>query len=34
MGWADAAIADGEEPDAAYEAAERTIAFYTVPPDA
>jgi uncharacterized protein YndB with AHSA1/START domain len=34
MGWADAAIADGEEPGPAYEAAERTIGFYTVPPDA
>ena len=33
-GWADAAVADGDEPDAAREAAERTIHFYTVPPDA
>ena len=29
-GWADAAIADGDEPGPAYEAAERTIAFYTI----
>ncbi len=28
-GWADAAVADGDEPTAAREAAERTIAFYT-----
>jgi uncharacterized protein YndB with AHSA1/START domain len=33
-GWADAAVADGDEPGPAHEAAERTIAFYTVPPDA
>jgi uncharacterized protein YndB with AHSA1/START domain len=32
-GWADAAIADGDDPAAAREAAERTIAFYTVVPD-
>ncbi len=32
-GWADAAVADGEEPGPAHEAAERTIAFYTIPPD-
>jgi uncharacterized protein YndB with AHSA1/START domain len=31
-GWEDAAIADGDERDAAHEAAERTIAFYTVAP--
>lgn len=31
--WARAAIADGDEPDAATEAAERTVAFYTVPPE-
>jgi uncharacterized protein YndB with AHSA1/START domain len=28
-GWADAAIADGDEPGAARQAAERTAAFYT-----
>lgn len=33
-GWADAAVADGDEPGPAGEAAERTVAFYTVPPDA
>jgi uncharacterized protein YndB with AHSA1/START domain len=33
-GWAEAAIADGDEPGPAREAAERTIAFYTIPPDA
>ncbi len=32
-GWADAAVADGDEPGPAHEAAERTIAFYTVVPD-
>ena len=31
-GWADAAVADGDDPAAAREAAERTVAFYTVPP--
>ena len=31
-GWADAAIADGEEPTQAREAAERTLAFYTTLP--
>jgi uncharacterized protein YndB with AHSA1/START domain len=31
--WADAAIADGDEPSAAHEAAERTVTFYTVPPE-
>ena len=30
-GWADAAIADGDEPTAAYEAAGRTVGFYTGP---
>ncbi|QBI18444.1 SRPBCC family protein [Egibacter rhizosphaerae] len=30
--WADCAIADGDDPRAAQEAAERTVAFYTVPP--
>lgn len=28
-GWADAAAADGDDRDAAHEAAERTVAFYT-----
>ena len=32
-GWADAAVRDGDEPGPAHEAAERTVAFYTVPPD-
>ncbi len=32
--WADAAVADGDDPGDAHQAAERTIAFYTVPPDA
>jgi uncharacterized protein YndB with AHSA1/START domain len=32
-GWAEAAIADGDEPGRAREAAERTVRFYTVPPD-
>jgi uncharacterized protein YndB with AHSA1/START domain len=31
--WADAAVVDGDEPDAANEAAKRTVAFYTTPPD-
>ncbi len=31
--WARAAVADGDEPVPAQEAAERTIAFYTVPPE-
>jgi uncharacterized protein YndB with AHSA1/START domain len=31
--WADAAVADGDERGAAREAAERTVAFYTVPPE-
>ena len=33
-GWAAAAIADGDEPDEARAAAERAIAFFTVPPEA
>ena len=33
-GWADAAVADGDDPVAASEAAERTTAFYTTGPDA
>lgn len=33
QGWADAAVADGDEPGPAHEAAARTVAFYTVPPD-
>ena len=31
-GWADAAVADGDDATAAHEAAERTTAFYTTPP--
>lgn len=31
--WADAAVGDGDEPDAAHEAAKRTVAFYTTPPE-
>ena len=31
--WADAAIRDGDEPGPAHEAAERTVAFYTIPPE-
>ena len=31
-GWADAAMADGDEPGAAHEAAARTAAFYIPPP--
>lgn len=31
--WADAAIDDGDDPDAAREAAARTVAFYTVAPE-
>ncbi|MBX6387892.1 MAG: SRPBCC family protein [Frankia sp.] len=31
-GWADAAIADGDEAGPAREAADRTVAFYTTPP--
>ena len=33
-GWADAAVADGDDPDAAHAAAERTVAFYTTVPEA
>jgi len=32
-GWADAAIGDGDEPDAARQAAEGSVAFYTTPPE-
>ena len=32
-GWADAAVADGDDPVAARAAAERTVTFYTVPPE-
>lgn len=28
-----AAVGDGDEPDAAHEAAKRTVAFYTTPPE-
>ena len=31
--WADAAVADGDEPEAAREAAERTVGFYTTAPE-
>ncbi|MGY1826657.1 SRPBCC family protein [Blastococcus sp. SYSU DS0541] len=31
-GWAEAAAADGDDPAAAREAADRTVAFYTTPP--
>lgn len=31
-GWADAAVADGDEAAPAHEAAERTVAFYTTAP--
>ncbi len=33
MDWADAAVGDGDEPAAAHEAAERTVGFYTTPPE-
>ncbi|WP_067858579.1 SRPBCC family protein [Nocardia shimofusensis] len=33
-GWADAAIADGDDPTAAHTAAEQTIVFYTTEPEA
>jgi len=33
-GWAGAAVADGDEPGAAQQAAARTVAFYTTPPEA
>ncbi|WP_277210604.1 SRPBCC family protein [Isoptericola croceus] len=32
--WGEAAAADGDDPEAARAAAERTIAFYTTPPEA
>ncbi|MEU2348725.1 SRPBCC domain-containing protein [Modestobacter sp. NPDC049651] len=32
-GWADAAVADGDDPTAAHEAAARTVTFYTVEPE-
>src|SRR5262245_32116284 len=32
-GWADAAVGDGDEHDRAHEAAARTVAFYTTPPE-
>ena len=32
-GWADAAVADGDDATAARQAADRTTAFYTTPPD-
>src|SRR3546814_16262351 len=32
-GWAEAAIADGDEPGPAREAAARTVTFYTVKPE-
>jgi uncharacterized protein YndB with AHSA1/START domain len=31
--WADAAVGDGDEPGAAREAADRTVGFYTTPPE-
>lgn len=33
-GWAQAAIDDGDDPEQARAAAERTVAFYTTPPEA
>lgn len=33
-GWADAAIADGDDSRSAHDAADRTVAFYTIPPGA
>lgn len=33
-GWADAAVADGDEAGPAHDAAERSVAFYTTPPEA
>lgn len=33
-GWADAAVADGDDPTAARAAALETVTFYTVPPEA
>lgn len=32
-GWADAAVADGDKPGPAHEAAERAVAFFTTPPE-
>lgn len=32
-GWADAAVADGDDPPDAHAAAERTVAFYTTVPE-
>jgi uncharacterized protein YndB with AHSA1/START domain len=32
-GWAQAAIGDGDDPEQAQAAAERTVAFYTTPPE-
>jgi hypothetical protein len=32
-GWSDAAVGDGDEPGPAREAAERTVAFYTIAPE-
>ncbi|WP_280275082.1 SRPBCC family protein [Nocardia wallacei] len=32
-GWADAAAADGDDPDTAHAAAERTVSFYTTVPE-
>lgn len=32
-GWAQAAVSDGDDPASAREAAERTVTFYTVPPE-
>lgn len=33
IGWADAAVGDGDDPQAAYAAAERTVTFYTIAPE-
>lgn len=33
-GWAEAAIDDGDDPDQARRAAEATVGFYTIPPEA
>ena len=33
-GWAAAAVADGDDPPVAWQAAERTVALYTTPPEA
>ncbi|MET9027910.1 SRPBCC family protein [Nocardia sp. NPDC004168] len=33
LGWAEAAVSDGDDPDAANSAARRTIDFYTVVPE-